>query len=81
MQVLPTVVQRLQQVDAAKANRVRTVESLPHTAEDGDMVLLGGRGGVLHIMVEGYWASIDDAVMGQVKALQERLDALEGNNG
>ena len=81
MQVQPTVFQRVRQVDAAKQNRVRAVDSLPEVADNGEMVMLGGRGGVLHVMVDGFWASVDDAVMGQVKALQERIDALEGNNG
>lgn len=80
-QIQPTPFQRARDMDSLKQNRVQSVESLPDTAEDGDMVLLGGRGGVLHVMVDGFWASIDDAVMGQVKELQERLSALEANDG
>ena len=75
MQIDPTINARVSRMDAQKANRIRTVESLPDTAEDGDAVLLSGQ---MHVMSEGYWRNIDDAVMAAVKALTERVSTLEG---
>lgn len=77
MNIQPTVQQRVARMDAQKANRLRTVESLPDTAEEGDMVLLQQQ---LHVHTEGFWRNIDDVVMGQVRGLEERLAALEGGN-
>ena len=74
MQVGVNVERRVARMDAAKANRLRTVESLPDTAEQGDMVLLQKQ---LHVYSQGAWRNIDDAVMSQVKSLDERLRALE----
>lgn len=77
-QIQPTPFQRVRDMNSAKQNRVQTVPELPDTAADGDMVFLSGS---LFIMSEGFWRSIDDPLMGQIKALQERLDVLEGDNG
>lgn len=75
MQIGVNIKRRVDRMDAQKANRLRAVESLPETAEDGDMVLMQKQ---LHVMSKGAWRNIDDVVMGQVKSLDERLKALEG---
>lgn len=77
MQIDPTVKARVDRMDAQKANRIRTVESLPDVAEDGDAVLLSGQ---LHVMSEGAWRNIDDALRSSVMELTERIEALEGSN-
>ena len=77
MQIGVNVKRRVDRMDAQKANRLRTVESLPDTAEQGDMVLFEK---TLFVHSDGAWRNIDDAVMGQVKALDERLRALEGED-
>ena len=78
MNIQPTVQARVAKMDAEKANRLRTVESLPDRAEEGDMVLLQQQ---LHVHSQGFWRNIDDVVMAQVKSLEERLAALEGGDG
>ena len=77
MQIDPTINARVARMDAQKANRIRTVESLPDVAEDGDSVLLSGQ---LHVMSEGFWRNVDGAVMEAVKSLTERVAHLEGND-
>ena len=77
MQIGVNIKRRVDRMDAQKANRLRTVESIPDIAEDGDMVLFERQ---LHVYSQGAWRNIDDAVMGQVKGLEERLVALEGSD-
>ena len=77
MQIGVNINRRVARMDAQKANRLRTVDSLPDTAEQGDMVLLQKQ---LHVHSDGAWRNIDDAVMAQVRGLEERLAALEGND-
>ena len=77
MQIDPTIKARVDRMDAQKANRIRTVESLPDEAEDGDSVLLSGQ---LHVMPEGFWRSIDDALRASLMELTERVATLEGND-
>ena len=77
MQIGVNIKRRVDRMDAQKANRLRAVESLPETAEDGDMVLMRKQ---LHVRSQGAWRNIDDVVMGQVKSLDERLKALEGGD-
>ena len=76
MQIGVNVERRVARMDAAKANRLRTVESLPDTAEQGDMVLLQGQ---LHVHSDGAWRSVDDPLRATIKEITERLTALEDN--
>ena len=76
MQIGANVKRRVDRMDAQKANRLRSVESLPDTAEQGDMVLLEGQ---LHVHSDGYWRSIDDPLRATIKEITERVTALEGN--
>ena len=76
MQIGVNVERRVARMDAAKANRLRIVDTLPDLAEQGDMVLMKGQ---LHAYAEDRWHNIDDAVMSQVQSLAERLTALEDN--
>ena len=62
-------------VEAQKADRIRTVESLPDTGVDGDAVSFAGQ---LHVMSDGAWRNIDNSVMAAIMALTERVSALEG---
>lgn len=77
MQIGVNINRRVARMDAAKANRLRTVTSIPDVAEDGDMILFEKQ---LHVHSQGAWRNIDDVVMGQVRGLEERLAALEGND-
>ena len=77
MQIGINVERRVARMDAQKANRLRTVESIPDVAEDGDMVLFEKQ---LHVYSRGAWRNIDDALQAQVKSLDERLTALEDND-
>lgn len=77
MQIGVNVERRVARMDQAKANRLRSVDSLPDVAEQGDMVLLKKQ---LHAYAEGRWHNIDDAVMSQVQSLAERLTRLEDND-
>ena len=75
MQIDMTVYRRVLRMDQQKANRLRVVQSLPGSAEDGDMVLMDG---VLHVYSERRWQNMDDAVQSDISALTERVEALEG---
>ena len=77
MQIGVNIKRRVDRMDSQKANRLRMVDSLPETAEQGDMVLFEK---TLFVHADGFWRNIDDAVMGQVKALDARLSVLEGND-
>ena len=79
MQIDPTAYQRVQRIDARKANRLRTVGTLPEQAEQGDSVLMGGQ---LYVHSEGEWTNIDTVVMskleGALATLASRVTTLEG---
>ena len=77
MQIGVNIKRRVDRMDSQKANRLRTVVSLPDTAEQGDMVLLQKQ---LHVYSQGAWRNVDDALQAQVKGLEERLTALEGSD-
>ena len=77
MQVGVNIKRRVDRMDAQKANRLRTVESIPDTAEDGDMILFEKQ---LHVHSNGAWRNVDDSLQAQVKEIQERLTALEGGD-
>ena len=68
MQIGVNVERRVARMDAAKANRLRTVESLPDVAEQGDMVLKGGQ---LHVHSDGAWQNIDSVLLKRIEALEE----------
>ena len=68
MKIGVNIERRVARMDQAKANRLRTVASLPDTAEQGDMVLMGGQ---LHVHSEGAWQNIDAVLLKRVEALEE----------
>ena len=75
MQVGVNVKRRVDRMDQQKANRLRTVESIPDTAEDGDMILFEKR---LFVHSQGNWRNIDEPLMETMRGLTERVTALEG---
>ena len=68
MQIGVNIKRRVDRMDAQKANRLRSVASLPDTAEQGDMVLLEGQ---LHVHSEGAWQNIDSVLLKRIEALEE----------
>lgn len=76
MQKDPTYYQRVERMDARKANRLRLVETLPSKAEEGDSVLMGGQ---LHVYAKGEWTNIDAVVTAKLDALAGRVKDLEDN--
>ena len=77
MQVGVNIKRRVDRMDSQKANRLRTVASLPDTAEQGDMVLLQGQ---LHVYTEGVWKNIDEPLRSTLKGMEARLAQLEGGD-
>ena len=77
MQIGVNINRRVARMDAQKANRLRSVDSLPDVAEQGDMVLFEKR---LFVHSDGFWRNVDEPLMANVKSLEERLSALEGND-
>lgn len=68
MQIGVNIERRVALMDAAKANRLRIVNTLPELAEQGDMVLLDGQ---LHAYAEDSWQNIDSVLLKRIEALEE----------
>lgn len=77
MQIDPTTYQQVQRMDAQKANRLRSVQTLPESGDQGDSVMLGEE---LHMYSDGQWTSVIAGVMARVAALEARVTALEGED-
>ena len=78
MQIDSTIYSRVARMDLRKANRLRAVSVLPESAEQGDIVVMGGQ---MHYYLDNTWHGVDDVLGGQLQALGERITALEDNGG
>lgn len=78
MQIQPTVQRRVDAMDRAKANRIRSVETLPERGEQGDGVWLKDPG-QLYLWTDGGWQSADAHLQGQLDELHAWRASMEGD--